>query len=247
MGKKKLDTIHQLTHKVGDFLKEAVKAPEKPIHSEETHELEETDQNNSWEEIRKHQELPEEVDEIEDEPIEEPPEISNDVLDNLNQATQQWKQTGDSGIHLEAPVPFTERARAVWQKIAKQSPIIGAAIKNQIENVAARATARLKTIKPQIPPAKQDTQTVSQSTQQFTKLSPPQTTVHTPATPPLKKPVQPQTTAQKIPPRPQQPRSQPAKEDIERAILEEWKQVIQKADPHADREEIENIYKQLSQ
>lgn len=228
MGHRKTSTI---TSKFASFFKEAVKAPPAPPpEPEPTPEEPElpplTTHTDEWEET-----------EIEEETTRMQAEAPN-VLDELNSATQRWKETGESGMHLEAPVPLSERAKKVWDKIAHDvSPKVANALKNKIEVVAQTANTKLHQI--QMP--------TFERTRNTTATAPP--------TPPLpQKPettlVQPTVQPQATPKQNTPPTTPVSPEQLDNAIISSWMEVLKKTEENAtpaEREEIEKLYKQLSQ
>ncbi len=211
MGRRKTNTI---TKKFASFFKEAVKAPPAPPPEPEPVEPELpplTTHTDEWEET----EVEEETTRVQAE--------APDVLDELNSATQRWKETGESGMHLEAPVPLSERAKKVWDKIAHDvSPKVANALKNKIEIVAQTANTKLHEMhKPQFPTFKR-----APNTPAIPPTPPipqqPQTTVISPATQPTT-PTPPVQTA----PAPANP------EQVDSAIIASWMEVLKKSEEKA--------------
>lgn len=224
MGHRKTSTI---TKKFASFFKEAVKAPPAPPPEPEPADPElppPTIHTDEWEETV-----------VDEEPTHTQAEAP-DVLDELNNATQRWKETGESGMHLEAPVPLSERAKQVWNKLAHDvSPKVANALKSKIEVVAQTANTKLHQIHvPQMP-----------TLQKTTPVQPP-----SPPVPQRHDEPQTSQTTQTA----QTPSAQPAEpasaEQIDHAIIASWMDVLKKAEDKAtpaEREEIEKLYKQLSQ
>lgn len=249
MGKHTL--LQGLKQKVNSFLKEAVKEPPKPVVEELTEE--ETLPPPSYLE-----EDFEAISEIKQDDARE------EVLFTLNNATKQWKETGDIGIHLEAPVPFHEKAKAVWNKIAYDiSPKLAAKLKEEIDYVAEKASAHLHRSPPLQPADTQptqirDTAINSHQSQHIQLKTPAVEHLTTPPEPPAaimaEKTIEPKiikNPGQAHPATEQIVESTATKtEEVERVIIEEWQAVLQKVGEQAqpsEREEIEKIYKQLSQ
>lgn len=242
MGHRKTSTI---TQKLSSFFKEAVKAP--PPEPEPTPEEPElpplTTHTDEWEET------PEETTADEEEVSREQTEAP-DVLDELNSATQRWKETGDPGLHLEAPVPLSERAKQVWNKIAHDvSPKVAHALKNKIDIVAQTANTKIHELR-----EAQHARALQQ--QEARRAATPAQTPPTPPAPELRvtRPTTPGPQAaplQKTSTRTQEttvPATTP--EQIDNAIIASWMEVLAKAEEKAtpsEREEIEKLYKQLSQ
>jgi len=100
---KKSSKFSLFRNKIADTFKEIVEAPEEPI--EEI--VEDTE-----EEV-----LDPEEKEIEDAIVEEEFDPKRDeILQALNIAVDKWKQTGEVGIHLEAPISLREKVRNLLTK-----------------------------------------------------------------------------------------------------------------------------------
>lgn len=84
------------------------------------------------------------IDEKEVEREETREKIHNYVVENLNQAVQKWKSTGEVGVHLEPPVPLRDRVKALLSKVKTKSAPISVMLKNRVEEVAEKVAARLK-------------------------------------------------------------------------------------------------------
>jgi hypothetical protein len=70
--------------------------------------------------------------------------IHDHIINNLNNAVSKWKETGDIGIHLEPPVPLKDRVKSFLLKVKEKSSPVALKLKNQIEEVAEKVSARLK-------------------------------------------------------------------------------------------------------
>jgi len=70
--------------------------------------------------------------------------IHNHIINNLNNAVSKWKETGDLGVHLEPPVPLKDRVKSFLLKVKEKSSPVALKLKNQIEEVAEKVSARLK-------------------------------------------------------------------------------------------------------
>jgi len=158
-GEKKESKV-SLFSKIGAFFSEALKAPEEP--KKQMSKIEESDENSkdasSQYELASQidgqkMEVSSEVDEDYDDSDEDdaPDEESNDgkseILSILNEATNKWKESGDTGLHLEPPKSWSERMRTLWVGVNVQSARLSGRLKVLMHEVSERVAARQKEAK----------------------------------------------------------------------------------------------------
>ncbi|RJQ21403.1 hypothetical protein C4580_02585 [Candidatus Woesearchaeota archaeon] len=234
MAAKRKSTLKKFTKKIRGFLHDAVEAPPEPEKPNLIPEEQQTDEPFP-DEPAPDSPIPFEPDipDLPYEPDDTPPEPDSEALDVLNEATQRWKQTGDPGLHLTAPVPLTERAKNIWNKLAHDlSPKLAARLKTNIDAVAARAGKKISEVQASRAAAKNKPANPAPITPslQLKETPSPQST-----------PTQ-QTSAQT-------PKHPPLPAQVDLAIKQSWQEVLSKAEENAspaEREEIEKLYKQLS-
>ncbi len=134
-----------LKQRISGFFSEIVKAPEKVPEVVEKAEESSVDEPAGVPD--KLVEQPEEIDEedlksAEREKTRE--KIHQYVSENLNEAVSKWKETGDIGLHLEVPVPFSEKVRAVWSRMAPATAFFSAKLKTQVNVVVEKIYSRMK-------------------------------------------------------------------------------------------------------
>lgn len=146
--------------KVSAFFSEALKAP--PEAPKQVSKIEEDDEEivdaSSQYEVASRidgqkMDVSGEDDDSDDEDIDEAPdEESNDegkseILSILNEATNKWKESGDTGLHLEPPKSWSERMRTLWSGVNVQSTRLSGRLKVLMHEVSERVTARQKEAK----------------------------------------------------------------------------------------------------
>jgi hypothetical protein len=146
--------------KVSAFFSEALKAPpEEP--KKQISKIEESDGNvkdaSSQYELASHidgqkMDASSEVDDDDDSDEDDAPdEESNDgkseILSILNDATNKWKESGDTGLHLEPPKSWSERMRTLWTGVNVQSTRLSGRLKVLMHEVSERVAARQKEAK----------------------------------------------------------------------------------------------------
>ena len=253
MGKKKVSPALNITHKVQDLLKEIVKAPPEPLKQEEVEETTEPETQ-----IERHETVQEEPDpeELEEQSWKEERERRRDIareeiLSNLNHATEQWKETGDVGIHLEPPVPFSEKIRKLLGKMRANQQILTGKLQVQLSNARSVQQSIAQNLK-QVINAKLEERRVAKEHARLIAEQAKIESIHQKQAPELIDPQLPQTPQRIQQPIPTPPR--PAVQTtpvtpITRAdhttIEKEWQEVVQKLSP-SEREEIERMLDQLS-
>ncbi len=122
-------------HKIASIFKEIVEVPPEEIKPVELEPVETA---------AVVQKEPEE--EVDDEPSEEekPNELHREILSSLNEAVARWKETGEVGVHLEAPVPLREKVKTFLSNITHRGSPISAKLKDRIEEVAEKVSLRVK-------------------------------------------------------------------------------------------------------
>lgn len=80
--------------------------------------------------------------------------IHDYIMNNLDSAVKKWKETGDVGVHLDAPVPFRERfksfigrfklKRSVRQKLETQAELVSSKVVERVE-VAEKSGKKVDT------------------------------------------------------------------------------------------------------
>jgi|GEM_PF-2250263 len=85
---------------------------------------------------------------VDDNPEEDSKDEKRDeVLSMLNEATNKWKESGDTGLHLEPPKSWGERMRTVWGGMEIQSTRLSGRLKVLMHEVSERVAARQKEAK----------------------------------------------------------------------------------------------------
>ena len=126
------------SHKIANVFKDIIEAPPEPPKEE----VEEVSEVESVSEVLKVEEEELQTPEIEKEPEHDLKHA--EVMQNLNKAVASWKETGDIGIHLEAPVPLREKVKLFWSKVKNKSSPVSAKLKSRIDEVIAKAATRVK-------------------------------------------------------------------------------------------------------
>lgn len=150
--------------KIGAFFSEALKAPPEP--KVQTSKIEKSDENSN--DSSAQYELASHVDgqkmevSVKDEDFEDddsdddsdeddaPDEESDgksEILSILNEATNKWKESGDTGLHLEPPKSWSERMRTLWSGVNVQSTRLSGRLKVLMHEVSERVAARQKEAK----------------------------------------------------------------------------------------------------
>lgn len=70
-----------------------------------------------------------------------------EILGLLNEATSKWKESGDTGLHLEPPKSWSERMRGVWSSLEVQSSRLSGRLKILMKEVSERVAARQRAAK----------------------------------------------------------------------------------------------------
>src|SRR3989338_3227839 len=111
MGKKKESPVTHITNKISRILKEIANAPPLEAHQDKE-EFEQADE--STKNVKT--EIIEEETDDESSLIEEHERrreaYREEIIGRLNNATEQWKQTGELGMKLEPPIPLRDKAKA---------------------------------------------------------------------------------------------------------------------------------------
>ncbi len=77
--------------------------------------------------------------------LEEDREVArSEVMGILGDATSKWKETGDVGVHLEAPKPLKEKVKVFWTKMSVTSASLSKRLKSEMDAVSKRVAAKLK-------------------------------------------------------------------------------------------------------
>lgn len=74
-------------------------------------------------------------------------EGKSEILSILNEATNKWKESGDTGLHLEPPKSWSERMRTLWSGVNVQSTRLSGRLKVLMHEVSERVAARQKEAK----------------------------------------------------------------------------------------------------
>ncbi len=147
--------------KVSAFFAEALKAPPdapKPVSKIEKVDEDVNDASSQYElashiegqkmDAQKEDDLDDDSDEDEDDaPDEESNDQKNEILSILNEATNKWKESGDTGLHLEPPKSWGERMRTLWSGVNVQSVRLSGRLKVLMHEVSERVAARQKEAK----------------------------------------------------------------------------------------------------
>ncbi len=192
-------------HRIADVFKEIVEAPEQE-KAELVHDFQELPQSMPEDEkiapIEKEEVSPvkveEKVEEVEEEDLLKQERdrrrdaVHEEILQNLNKAVSDWKQSGDVGLHLQAPVSLREKVRKFLSKMKRHPADVSTKVEEHAEEVAEKVASRIKEA---------------------------------------------EETGKQV--------------DAEEIIGEEWKSVVHKMEEvsrkPSEREEIEKIYKELSE
>jgi len=138
---KKRSKFSLFKHKIADIFKEIVEAPPEPPK-------EVVEQNGVQEVEPIITAEPSAIDESHSEvhePEKEVPDAQHEeILSLLNQSVARWKETGDVGLHLEAPVPMREKMRKFLSTL--KSSHVSQKIQGEIQRVVQKASS-LKTEK----------------------------------------------------------------------------------------------------
>lgn len=70
--------------------------------------------------------------------------VRSEVMGILGSATSKWKETGDVGVHLEAPKPLKEKVKVFWSKMSVSSASLSKKLKAEMDAVSKRVAAKLK-------------------------------------------------------------------------------------------------------
>lgn len=252
MGKKKVSPVANLTHKVQDVLKEIVQAPpEPPKQEEETEELAPETSTHAAEQVTEESDQ----EELEQQSWNEERErkrdmIREEILSKLNHATEQWKETGDVGVHLEPPVPFSEKLKTFLGKVRAGQKTISAKLHGQLTNAMVVQQALAKDIKETINAKLEERRLAKEHAKLIAEQSAPKKqedaapliATQTSHSPPL------QTPSRILePPRPasQVTATQPKPASSQATVEQEWQEVMHKLSP-SEREEIEHMLDQLA-
>lgn len=253
MGKKKISPVSNLTHKVQDVLKEIVQAPSEPPKKEED-EIEE--QVSETEKSFPEKETPEpDPEELEEQSWNEERErkrdiIREEILSKLNNATEQWKQTGDVGVHLEPPVPFSEKLKTFLGKVRAGQKTISAKLRGQISNAASVQQALARDLRTAINAKMEERRLAKEHARLIAEQSKPTPQAQSAQTAMPQTNLQPSRQVQQQLPEPPRPihsaQQTPVKSASSQATVEqEWQEVMQKLSP-SEREEIEHMLDQLA-
>ncbi|VVB81704.1 Uncharacterised protein [uncultured archaeon] len=132
-------------HKVAGLFKDIVEVPPEELKpKEEVVEEVSPFQEIKEEEIEKEEEQVDEDVSVEDERERTRQQIHAHIVQNLNQAVSKWKETGEIGMHLEPPVPLSDRMKAVWDKIRPASAAVSAKLKCYADEVMEKVSSRLQ-------------------------------------------------------------------------------------------------------
>ena len=233
MGKKTLKKHHRpkpspvskITHSVEAFFKEAVQAPPEPQESKTSEEIQTPAQETTRTETLVDQETEKEP------PVEEQDERRDEILGKLNHATQQWKDSGDIGLTLKAPIPFRERVKTVLSYVKSGSIKVGSAVK--IGSITACGLVKENSIKLGSA-VKQQTQNAAERIRKTREEHRAQPPTPTPA-------IAEKQTIQT--PAPHTPKKEPPD-----TIQQEWQEVVEKTtSADADRDEVDQLIEELSQ
>jgi len=129
--KRKPSKFSLFSHKIADVFKEIVEVPEEELEKE----VVDTPVEEVVESII---EEPEEVASVEQEydPLHE------EIVQQLNKAASEWKETGDTGLHLTAPVSFRSKIKSFWSKL-KHSDNLSPRLKKRVDEIVNKASVRL--------------------------------------------------------------------------------------------------------
>jgi len=144
--KKKSSKFSLFKHKVADVFNEIIEVPDEP----EKIETEELSHSEKLPEITKEEmdefDIREKEIKIRKEEVERRRDVKHEeIISNLSQAVSKWKETGDIGIHLKAPVPLRERVLSFLSRI-KRSPVVGT-LQSKAEDVAEKVNVRVEEAK----------------------------------------------------------------------------------------------------
>ncbi len=122
-------------HKIASIFKEIVEAPPEEIKPMQELEVKEEVKPVPEEEL--------DEDELEEKELEKHRDVLHEeILENLNSAVSRWKETGDVGIHFEAPVPLREKVKFLLSGI--KSSALSSKLKNKMDEVVEKVSLRLK-------------------------------------------------------------------------------------------------------
>lgn len=130
-------------HKVAGLFKDIVEVPPEEIKLKE----EVVEEASPFQEIKEEDEKEVEVDEEssrENERERTRQQIHEHIVQNLNQAVSRWKETGEIGMHLEPPVPLSDKMKKVWERIKPASVAVSAKLKMYADEVMERVSSRLQ-------------------------------------------------------------------------------------------------------
>lgn len=159
---KKRESKVSFFSKIGAFFAEALKAPpeEQKKQASEIKEIgeinKEVEDASSQYELASHidgQKMDSENDFDDDSDEDDAPdeesnnEEKNEILSILNEATNKWKESGDTGLHLEPPKSWSERMRTLWSGVNVQSVRLSGRLKVLMHEVSERVAARQKEAK----------------------------------------------------------------------------------------------------
>lgn len=128
-------------HKVAGLFKDIVEVPPEELKPKEV----------VVEEVSPFQEIKEEPEkEVDEESVREEErertrqQIHEHIVQNLTQAVSRWKETGEVGLHLEPPVPLSDKMKKVWERIKPASVAVSAKLKMYADEVMKKVSSRLE-------------------------------------------------------------------------------------------------------
>jgi len=129
-------------HKVAGLFKDIVEVPPEELKPKEVV----VEEVSPFQEI-KEEEAEKEVDEEsagEQERERTRQQIHEHIVQNLTQAVSRWKETGEIGMHLEPPVPLSDKMKKVWERIKPASIAVSAKLKMYADEVMEKVSFRLQ-------------------------------------------------------------------------------------------------------
>jgi len=152
--KKKKSRFSLFRHKVSDVFKDMVEPPCEDI-CEDIEETKDETKNEKEESTLKP--IDEQVTEAPEEPekVEEPEQTPNidrednaaheEIVGTLNSAVAEWKQTGEVGLHLEPPVPFSTKLKTFWARVKPTD--VSVKVKDSVNAVASTVASGIEKVK----------------------------------------------------------------------------------------------------
>lgn len=129
-------------HKVAGLFKDIVEVPPEEVKPKEVV----VEEVSPFQEIKEEPEKEVEVDEEsarEQELERTRQQIHQHIVQNLTQAVSRWKETGEVGLHLEPPVPLSDKMKKVWERIKPASVAVSAKLKMYADEVMEKVSFRL--------------------------------------------------------------------------------------------------------